>query len=141
METKNLAVTTVSQEKINTFLESLNGKCGYFDMYHFWGPSDCFCIPGAITVIKDEHNWSDMGGGIERNNSIIVFNEELEPIAATPEVNYRHRSSSDYDNYFNEYREILDVSEAKGGFNVKVMTGVSRERTVFVPRKNPNKAE
>lgn len=141
MEAKNLAVTKVSEEQINTFLESLNGKCGYFDMYHFWGPTNCFCVPEAIAVVMDEHNWSDCGGGIERNNSIKIFNEKLEIIAESAGVNYRHRSDGRYDNYFNEYREILDVKKTSGGFDIKVMTGVGRERTVHVPRKSPNKAE
>lgn len=135
MEARNFSATQLSEDVIKKFLESLNGKHGYFDMYHNYGPSACLCAPGIIAVVMHDSNWSDCGGGIERNNSIQIFNETFEIMAQSDQVNYRDRSNGKYDNYYNQYREILDIKELKNSFDIKVKTGDGHERVISVPRK------
>ena len=92
MDIKNIAITKLSEEVLLKFLESLKSKFGFFDMYYNLGPRNCFCTEKFIVVIISESNYSDRGGGIERNNSIKLYDHQFQLIAQSPEVNYRHRS-------------------------------------------------
>ncbi len=132
MEIKNIVATKLSEETISLFLESLKGKYGFFDMYYNYGPCDCFCTDEYLAVIISQSNYSDArgGGGIERNNSISLYNHKLEKVASSAEVNYRHRSSDRYDNYYNQYVEILEVIKKGDSLSVMVKTGKGTIATV-----------
>ena len=146
MEIVNIEATKLSKKAIQEFLGLLNGKYGFFDMYHNYGPAACFCTEEYLVVIMSESNYSDArgGGGVERNNSIALYTHSFEKVAASPQVNYRHRSSDRYDNYHKHYIEILELIKDGDVLKVRVKTGAGSVGVVNLvalekPKQNEEK--